>query len=188
MKNPEYYLGSGGTSQAKLHCSILPHTFMNQWFCANSYKFTRFWNPTFNWPACSSDLRGTWSTRPDIETRTALLAEQQELMSWSKLWPQMQDFCHVQMIQSIYFENAALVVTSDASWSIADTLENEIQKESLNQPWLEKINLRWNSTWRVYLWKWPEARLWSCAWRGYHNAGYMNWYRHLTAAQRHTAN
>ena len=27
---------------------------MNQWFCANSYKFMLFWNPTFHWPACSS--------------------------------------------------------------------------------------------------------------------------------------
>ena len=95
--------------------------------------------------------RRTWSTRPDIGTRTALLAEQQELMSWSKLWSQMQDFCHVQItIQSIHFENTALIVTSDASWSSTDTLENKIQKESLNQPWLDKIHLRWNSRWRVY--------------------------------------
>ena len=43
----------------------------------------------------------------------------------------MQDFCHVQItIQSINFENTALIVTSGST----DILENEIQKESLNQP------------------------------------------------------
>ena len=52
----------------------------------------------------------------------------------------MQDFCHVQItIQSIHFENTALIVTSDASWSSTDTLENEIQKESLNLDWIRSI-------------------------------------------------
>ena len=53
----------------------------------------------------------------------------------------MQDFCHVQItIQSIHFENTALSVTSDASWSITDTLEKEIQKESsINLDWIRSI-------------------------------------------------